>query len=216
MSKIDEYNDAVKGLNVLGLTLTTEQKLQLRKMLDAIISDEILPSISDKIAPILAKIDSPLTLVIDHIPGQEMSLRSTQTPVEINDSDTKVYKLVPYVKTVPTKKIKARNKRGPATLLTIKFPDGTVICEADSNKTMVAAIEKIGVSRVLKGGFNLAGKPIVSITKHNWPGMFELGNYYITTHASNDDKIKALTKISNALGLGLKFSTEPKSKKIRK
>lgn len=215
MSKIDEYNDAVKGLNVLGLTLTNEQQLQLRKMLDAIISKEILPSISEKIAPILAKINSPLTLVIDHIPGKEMSLRSTQTQVEINASDSKVYKLVPYTKTEPTKKNKVNKKPAPATLLTIKFPDGTAICESDSNKTMVASIEKIGVSRVLEGGFTLIGKPIVSIKKPNWQGVFELGNYYIFTGASNQDKIKYLTKMSNALGLGLKFSTEIKPKKTK-
>ena len=216
MSKIDEYNDAVKGLNVLGLTLTNEQQLQLRKMLDAIISEEILPSISEKIAPLVAKINSPLTLVIDHIPGEEMSLRSTQTQVEINDSDSKVYKLVPYIKSEPTKKNKVKKKPAPATLLTIKFPDGTSICEADSNQTMVAAIEKIGVSRVLDGGFTLVGKPIVSITKPNWQGVFELGNYYIYTSASNKDKIKDLTKMSKALGLGLTFSTDLKPKKSKK
>ncbi len=216
MSKIDEYNDAVKGLNVLGLTLTNEQELQLRKMLDAIISEEILPSISDKIAPLLAKINSPLTLVIDHIPGEEMAYRSTQKQVAINDCDTKVHKFVPYIKSEPSKKNKVKKKPAPATLLTIKFPDGTVICEADSNQTMVAAIEKIGVSRVFAGGFTLVGKPIVSMTKHNWQGMFELGDYYIYTSASNKDKIKDLTKMSNALRLGLTFSTQLKPKKSKK
>lgn len=215
MSKIDAYNDAVKGLNLLGLNLTEEQQIQLNKMLEAIISEEILPSISDKIAPILAKINSPLTLVIDHIPGQEMSLRSTQTQVEINDRESKVYKLVPYTKPEPTKKHKAKKKPAPATLLTINFPDGTSICKPDSNQTMVDAIAKIGVSRVLNGGFTLTGKPIVSVSKPNWPGVLELGDYYIYTSASNNDKIKALTKLSDALGLGLKFSTELKPKKTK-
>lgn len=217
MSKIDEYNDAVKGLNVLGLTLTNEQQLQLRKMLDAIISEEILPSISEKIAPLLAKINSPLTLIIGHIPGEEMSVRSTQTQVEINDVDSKVYKLVPYVKSGPNKRtIRIKKNPAPATLLTINFPDGTTICEADSNQTMVAAIEKIGVSRVLNGGFTLVGKPIVFISKPNLRGVFELGNYYVYTSASNKDKIKALTKISAALDLGLTFSTAPKPKRSKK
>lgn len=210
MSKIDEYNQAVKGLNVLGLTLTTEQQLQLQKMLDAIINEEILPAISEKIAPILLKIQSPLTLVIDHVPGQEIALRSTQKEVVITDADSKVYRLVPYVKTPPTKKIKVTKKPEPATLLTIEFPDGTSICEKDSNKTMVAAISKIGLKRVYDSRRTLVGKRIVSNHNPQWPGVFEVDGYFIYTSASNKDKIKDLTKLSDALGLGLKFSLKPK------
>ncbi len=167
MSKIEKYNDAVKGLDVLGLTLTEEQKHQLQKMFDAIVKDEILPAISEMIAPILAKINSPLTLVIDHQPGHEMELRATQKQVEVHDATSKVYRLVPYDKPEPSKKIKSKKSPAPATLLSIKFPDGTEICESRSNQTMVAAIEKIGVKRVLDGGFTLVGKPIVSV--HNPP-----------------------------------------------
>lgn len=213
MSKIDEYNQAVQGLSVLGLKLTEEQKEQLRKMLDAIISEEILPAISEKIAPLLTKINQPLTLVIDHVPGSEMSLRTTQQQVDIQGSDTKTYKLVPYVKTPPTKRNTVTKKPAPATLLTIKFPDGTVLCESESNQTMVAAIEKIGPQRVLDGGFTLVGKPIVTTENHNWMGVFRLGKYYIYTSASNKDKIKDLKKLSDALNLGLEFSTPLKPKK---
>lgn len=213
MSKIDDYNQAVQGLNVLGLTLTAEQQMQLQKMLDAIINEEILPAISEKIAPLLLKIQSPLTLVIDHVPGQEMALRSTQKEVVITDADSKVYRLVPYVKTPPVKKVKVTKKPEPATLLTIEFPDGTVICEKDSNKTMVAAITKIGLKRVLESGRTLVGKAIVSDHNPQWPGVFEVDGYYIYTSASNKDKIKDLTKLSIALNLGLKFSTKLKPKK---
>lgn len=213
MSKIDEYNQAVKGLNVLGLTLTTEQQLQLQKMLDAIINEEILPAISEKIAPLLLKIQSPLTLVIDHVPGQEMALRSTQKEVVITDVDSKVYRLVPYEKTPPTKKNKVTKKPAPATLLTIEFPDGTSICEKDSNKTMVAAITKIGLKRICDSGMTLAGKRMVSNHNPHEPGVFEVDGYFIYTSASNNSKIKDLTKLSDALGLGLRFSVKPKPKK---
>lgn len=213
MGEIDEYNDAIKGIETIGLPLTVDQERWLQEKLDAIISEELLPAISEKIAPLLAKIKSPLTLVIDHIPGHEMALRSAQKHVEIHDTESRTYQLIPHSKPERPKPVCKTKKPEPATQLTISFPDGTVICEKNSNQTMVAALEKIGLRRVFDGGYTLVGKPIVSDHNPDWPGVFRSGNFYIYTSASNKDKIKDLKKLSKALDLGLTFETKLKPKR---
>ena len=215
MSKIDEYNDAVRGLNVLKINLTPDQENQLQCLLDEIIKEEVLPAISERIAPILAKINSPLTLVINHNPGQEMVLRTSKQQVNVVDSNSKVYTLMPYDRPMPTKPHKGKKHRNPSTLLVVRFPDGTVICEPDSNKTLIRTIEKIGVRRVLDGGYTLIGRRLVTLEKQNFPAVFKVGNFYFYTHAGNDDKIKSLMNISEALNLNLEITKIPKPKKSK-
>ena len=49
----------------------------------------------------------------------------------------------------------------------------------------------------------------------NFPAVFKVGNFYFYTHAGNDDKIKSLMNISEALNLNLEITKIPKPKKSK-
>lgn len=65
MNRIQEYYrlfDMFKG------NLTDEQKSILEGLEDQLIAEEILPAISESVAPVLGSIRRPLSLIVDYIP----------------------------------------------------------------------------------------------------------------------------------------------------
>lgn len=210
MSRLSDLYRAMETLRREGLSWSDEQERQLSNLEENIIRDEILPALSQQVAPVLSQIERKLTLVIDYEPGQEASVRMTRKSVVINDSDSKVFRLVPYDKREPQRQVTVNKKPDPASQLTVTFRDGTRICEFHSNRTFAAAIEKIGIERVLRGRFKLQGTTIVTEQNPNKPGVLQSGKYFIFTSASNKEKIKALKKISEVLNLGLTFDTNLK------
>jgi hypothetical protein len=93
--------------------------------------------------------------------------------------------------------------KGAKTGLLVRFPDGTVICEAKAADTLALAIKKIGFEKVEALNIRVNHENLVSRQKsRNYNDVF-LSPFYIKTHSSTDAKKKNLERISDRLGLRL-------------
>jgi hypothetical protein len=186
----------------------TDVEKQVSELEEEIIKNEILPSLSENIEPLLSDIKRELVLVVDYNPGTPISVALSRKTNIAELIDAKKLELDPEVK---HKEIGHRRKKvekiAPATGLCVHLKDGTIIQEKDAATTFTSAIIKAGLISVRDLGLKFCGINIVSTTidskygraqREAAPGLFVL------THSSTKDKKKLLDKISDALKLGWK------------
>lgn len=90
------------------------------------------------------------------------------------------------------------------TKLKITFTDGTVFDDNKAASAFTKAIGKIGIERVKALRIVISSVPLISTTKHERYGQFQLGDYYIMTNTSTAVKHELLTRIAQRLGIDLK------------
>ena len=102
-------------------------------------------------------------------------------------------------------------ERGPARDMTVVFPDGTVIAEKTAAETMVAVVQKIGVTKVRKvvEEYNLkfCKVPVISNRRDAKYGKSQRdlgGGWLLITHSNNPMKKAFIERISEILHLGIK------------
>ncbi len=98
--------------------------------------------------------------------------------------------------------VKERQKIGG---LLIQFADGEFVGGNSSKDSYIQAITKIGIDTVCYKGFEDHGQELV--TRYNkYKGQVQSGGKWITIPNQTKDKIFALERISQKLGLGLKIT----------
>lgn len=203
-SDLETLYDFISLMEKRGRGISEDVLSQVAELEEKLIQEDVLPALSEQVAPILNQIRRKLTLVVDYEPGSELSVRMTRKKVVINDTDTKVYSLVPYDKQgLKKRKIKTGRKQGPASHIVVRWPDGTTIAKDDACQTLVAVIERIGAYEVCESGIKLLGNPVVSRENPNTEGVFELGEFFVRTVSNTDNKIKTLYRLSEHFNLGL-------------
>lgn len=207
MSKLEDYYrlfDMFKG------KLTDEQKAILGGLEDQIIAEEILPAISESVAPVLSTLRRKLTLVVDFDPDGGITVKTTRGEVVVKEHTAKKYEIPASRKVVKVAEAddpKPTIKRSPATGLCVWLPDGTFIQEKRANLTMVKAVEEAGPAAVAKLQIPQDGALLVSKEKHPKYGGEQQklsGGYLLNTHSSTMTKKAILDKISTSLHLGWK------------
>lgn len=207
MSKLNDYYrlfDMFKG------KLTEEQKEILGQLEDQIIAEEVLPAISESVAPILTTLRRKLTLIVDYDPEGGITVKTTRGQVVLKEHTAKKY-AIPATKKVVTvaeadKKLPI--KRSPATGLCVWLPNGDFIQAKKTNVTMMEAIENAGVERVARLQIPHDGDLLVSKKKHPKyeREQHQLSDgYLLNTHSSTLTKKKQLERISKSLNLGWKI-----------
>ena len=175
MSKIQDYYDFIdKFKGDLKPRLQTE----LEQLEDSLIAEEILPAISESVAPVLGILRRHLTLVVDYDPEGGITVKTTRGKVEVDEPTAKKYKI-------------------PSTKKVVK------VAEAKP----VSAEEWAGVKTVAALGLPHDGDYLVSKKEHpKYAGaQRSLPNgYLLNTHSSTMTKKQQLEKISKALNLGWK------------
>lgn len=193
--------DTVEGMKKLGLPLTNEIKARLKEVEEQIINDELIPQLTEVVSPILENILRPLLLIVEHIPGEEVSIRITEkkkitvtTSSEVGGGRTPVQ----------GGQIAAHSK-GSKKVLRVTFPDGKVISHYFAYDTLLESIRKIGVEKVRKLGIYCNGVPLISEREDDYYNTHELTRgIYVMTHSSTRSKKAQLDQISEALGISLK------------
>lgn len=207
MSKLEDYYrlfDMFKG------KLTDEQKAILGGLEDQIITEEILPAISESVAPVLSTLRRKLTLVLDFDPDGGITVKTTRGEVVVKEHTAKKYEIPTsrkIVRVAEADKEKPPIKRSPATGLCVWLPDGTFIQEKKANLTMAKAVEMAGPSAVAKLQIPQDSALLVSKDKHpKYSGEQQKlsGGYLLNTHSSTMAKKAILDKISTLLHLGWK------------
>lgn len=214
MSKLQDYYrlfDMFKG------KLNEEQKKILEGLEDQLIAEEILPAISESVAPVLSTLRRPLTLVVDYDPEGGIIVKTTRGEVVVKENTAKKYQIPSTRKTVTVTETKTKEeekvaeqssiKRSPATGLCVWISQDEFIQKSTASLTMSFAIESAGVERVAALKIPHDGDFLVSKQKHpKYSGAQQpVSNHYlVNTHSSTITKKHQLEKISAALGLDWK------------
>lgn len=208
MSKIEDYYHFIDKFNG---ELNDRQKGALEELEDQLIADEILPAISESVAPVLGILRRHLTIVVDYDPQGGITVKTTRGQVVINEHTAKKYEIPSTSKVVKVAEAKKKEhkepaKRAPKTGLCVWLPDGSLVQETKAKFTMTA-IENAGVEAVAKLRIPHDSLFLVSREKHPLyaANQQKLSHgYLLDTHSSNKAKKRQLYKISKALNLGWK------------
>lgn len=214
MGKLQDYYrlfDMFKG------NLTDEQKAILEGLEDQLIAEEILPAISESVAPVLGNLRRPLSLIVDYNPEIGITVKTTRSEVVVQEKTVKKYEIPSKLPNVEKSTredsldyelpLKKSFKRSPATGLCIWITPDEFVQEVKASHTMARAIEIAGPRRVAELSIKHDGDILVTKTKH--PKYFGTQQslsegYLVNTHSSTETKKKQLDYISEALQLGWK------------
>lgn len=220
MTKLEKLYSIIENSRDVGVRLPKEVIQQVEELEEDIIKEEILPALSNDIAPRLEPIKRELVLVVEYHPGDPISVALSRKAriSEILDAKTLTPRISVPVKSdevaplskphVPTKIVKS-----PTKGLRVKFQDGTEIWHRDAIQTFIDALRKIGLERVAEfKDIEHSGYSLVSKEKRpTIPGRIwqhECDGWFIYSNISNHQKIKDLKKISLRLNLNLKIEEE--------
>ena len=220
MGKIHEYYALIDKLEAMFQgKLTEKQGKLLEELEDSLIAEEILPAISESVAPVLGILRRHLTLVVDYDPEGGITVKTTRGKVEVDEPTAKKYKIPSTKKVVKVAEAKLvsvekpdpnkpqRAKRRPNTGLCVWLPNGEFIQAKKANLTMVEAVKWAGVKTVAALGLPHDGDYLVSKKEHpKYAGAQQSlpNGYLLNTHSSTMTKKQQLEKISKALNLGWK------------
>ena len=214
MTKLEKLYSIIENSKEVGVKLTKEVLQQVEELEEGIIKEEILPALSNDIAPRLEPIRRDLVLVVEYHPGEPISVALSRkakiseimgaktltprnsTPVK---SEEKPTEKEPHV---PTKHVENKTKG-----LRVTFPDGAVVWHKAAIDTFVETLKIIGFDRIPQIGIMHNGYNLVSKEKRPpTPGCIyqhECDGWYIYSNMSNQRKISELKLISDYYHLNL-------------
>jgi hypothetical protein len=207
MTKLETLYQSIEGLKALGLPLNEETLKAVDNLEEDLIKNEVIPRLSDSIEPIITQIQRPIVLVVDYVPGENLSVRLTRKRIIIEEPDTKQYSIVPK-EIKPSKKTDKTLTSAPKsawTGLKVTMPNGKVINNRFAYETLIEVVEFAGVKKIEALKMKQVGIDFISKTKDDFYNQHEItGGYYIVTHSSTLKKKQQIEEISKRLSLGLK------------
>ena len=220
MGKIHEYYALIDKLEAMFQgKLTEKQGKLLEELEDSLIAEEILPAISESVAPVLGILRRHLTLVVDYDPEGGITVKTTRGEVVVKENTAKKYEIPKthkVVKVAEAQHVEGKEdepqkskkiKRSPKTGLCVWLSNGDFIQAKKANLTMAEAVKWAGVETVASLGFPHDGDYLVSKKEHpKYAGEQQSlpNGYLLNTHSSTKTKKLQLEKISIALNLGWK------------
>lgn len=195
MTKLEKLYSIIENSREVGVELPQGVLQQVEELEERIIKEEILPSLSRNVEPLLAPIQRDLVLVVEYHPGEEISVALSRK--------------VKVAEVLGAKPIEFVHKDGASisskTGLRVILPDGKIIQEAQTWGTFVEAIKFAGVERVRGLNLKLCGIPLVidSIDpNHEASNSRPTGDgSYIFTLSNTKEKAKRLEIIGKRLGI---------------
>lgn len=216
MATLKELYTTLKSLRDMNLPVDAKLEKAADELEEQIIKEQILPSLSENIEPLLSEIQRDLVLVVEYHPGDPISVALSRKAKISDFSDAKQMteptsqpvsggsKKDDKTNIKPSKVVK-----NPTKGLKVTFRDGTVIHENTAINTLIKCIKKIGYERVaslnfMYKGYNLVSKEMIPIIEGRVM-QHKVDGYYIYSNTPNTDKRDKLQRISEAFGLGLKI-----------
>ena len=178
MGKLQEY---YRLFDMFRGKLSDEQKSILEGLEDQLIAEEILPAISESVAPVLGSLRRPLTLVVDYDPDGGITVKTTRGEVVVKEKTVKKYKIPSTNKVVTVGETTDSSEteepehedssdetpkftRGPKVKFEVRL-NGQIVEGKDGAGILAEAIRRIGYERVaalnimfVKGAYNLVDK----------------------------------------------------------
>jgi len=207
MTNLETLYQSIEGLKKLGLPLNEETLKAVDNLEEDLIKNEVIPRLSDSIEPIITQIQRPIVLVVDYVPGENLSVRLTRKRIVIEEPDTKQYSIVPKdnKQTKKTDKTITSSTKAAWTGLKVTLPTGKIINNRFAYETLIEVVEMAGVQKVEALKMKQVGIDFISRGKDDFYNQHEIpGGYYVVTHSSTLKKKQQIEEISKKLGLGLK------------
>ncbi len=214
MSRLDDLYKAMQTLRSEGLPVDDNLERKANELEEEIIKKEIFPLLSEKIAPALKPVKRELVLVVDYAPDKPLSVHlSRRRNFTAGMSDIKEIVLDPKVEhSTSAYKIQKHFTKSARTILSVQFPNGTIIQEKTAAATLFSTVKKIGVADVRKvveeQNLKFSGVPVISNRRDSKYGntQKDLGNgWLLVTHSNNEMKRVFLERVSQAMKLNLKI-----------
>lgn len=207
MSKLSKLYAMITNAKELGINLGEDVYKQTDQLEEEIIKKEILPVVTQNIAPALKQVQRELVLVVDYIPERPISVHLSRKTNITELLDAKIMEMDQQAEHKTRKKLtKSFFHKNDKAILRVTFPDGTVISDNKAKVTFVETIRRIGFMRVRSLGMKYCHVPIVSnvLDKKYYRAQVPVENgLYIMTHSSTRDKKNQLDRISKEFKLGL-------------
>lgn len=224
MGKLKDY---YRLFDMFNGKLTDEQKKILEGLEDQLIAEEILPAISESVAPVLGALRRPLTLVVDYDPEGGIVVKTTRGEVVVKEHTAKKYQIPTTQKVVTvseTDDVPETQEETDSTLETTKYTrgpikkfevrlNGKVVEGKDGAGILAEAIRQIGYERVaalnimfVKGAYNLVDRRKRTDQNKIWQRKSE--GWYIYTNTANPTKAENLAEIAERLGIDMEITLE--------
>lgn len=222
MTELKELYASLKVLRKTELPvnkkLPVEEKIveDIDRLEEKIITNDILPALSQNIEPHLKEIQRELLLVVEYHPNKPISValsRNTKISEIYGAKTLTPREAVPIniPKPNPEPNIPTRTVTNKTKGLCVTFANGDVICCKFAIETFIQTIKKIGFERVAKIGIMHSGIPLVGREKTNiirrsgnLPQHY-IDGWYVFSNTSNEEKKKDLMRISDVYDLKLKL-----------
>lgn len=222
MTELKELYASLKVLRKTELPvnkkLPVEEKIveDIDRLEEKIITNDILPALSQNIEPHLKEIQRELLLVVEYHPNKPISValsRNTKISEIYGAKTLTPREAVPIniPKPNPEPNIPTRTVTNKTKGLRVTFANGDVICCKFAIDTFIQTIKKIGFERVAKIGIMHSGIPLVGREKTNIirrsgnSPQHYIDGWYVFSNTSNEEKKKDLMRISDVYDLKLKL-----------
>jgi hypothetical protein len=191
-----------------GLSLNEDLEKQVSDLEENIIKKEILPIVTETIAPALKQVQRELVLVVDYVPGIPISVHlSRKRNFTADITDAKEILPDPQVEHKEIGKTGPKGKISAATRLRITFANGNVIQEPQASETFRKFVMEIGAERVRSLGMKQNKVPLISNTldKKYKSSQKAVGNgWYLMTCSNTLTKKRDIEHIANVFKVKVK------------
>lgn len=208
MSRLSDLYKAMETLRKEGLSLNEDLEKQVSDLEENIIKKEILPIVTETIAPALKQVQRELVLVVDYVPGIPISVHlSRKRNFTADITDAKEILPDPQVEHKEIGKTGPKGKISAATRLKITFANGNVIQELQASETFRKFVMEIGAERVRSLGLKQNKVPLISNTldKKYKSSQKAVGNgWYLMTCSNTLTKKRDIERIANAFKVKVK------------
>ena len=205
MSRLNDLYKAMETLRKEGLSLNEDLEKQINELEENIIKKEILPIVTESIAPVLKQVQRELVIVVDYVPGEPTSVHlSRKRNFTATITDAKEIIPDPQVTHRNVGRINHKSNIAPATRLRIIFENGKIIQEPTAVSSFYHFIKEVGVERVRSLGIIRCKVPLISNTLDNKYKHRQkpLGNgWFLMTNTDTSSKKQDIEYIANSFGI---------------
>lgn len=208
MSRLGDLYKAMETLRKEGLSLNEDLEKQVNELEENIIKKEILPIVTETIAPALKQVQRELVLVVDYVPGSPISVHlSRKRNFAAEFADAKEILPDPQVVHKEIGKTGPKGEIAPATRLRITFADGSFIQEKNAAETLRRFVTEVGPERVRSLGMKQNKVPLISNTldeKYKRTQKSVGNGWYLITNSNTLTKKGVIERIALKFNIKLK------------
>ena len=204
MSRLSDLYQAMETLRKEGLELSDGLEKQVSELEEEIIKKEILPVITETIAPALKPVKRELVLVVDYVPDAPLSVHiSRKHNIAAAIIDAKEITPNPRIEHTTHASSKPHNETTGKTILKITF--GSVIECNKASETFRQFVLMVGIEKVRSLNYKYNKMPLVSNTLDDKYSQVPLNDgWYLMTHSSTKKKKYQIERIAKELHIDIK------------